>query len=197
MADAPTHREHLNFHPLSITLLATVAHYNKWDIDPLFREWDERRTDMLQTDYNKSLAATIELSLSSLMFQELGPDARDLLGVVVFFLRGIDENNIDWLFPTIAGRKNIFDKFCVLSLAYRGDDFVTMLASLRDYLSPKDPASAPILCSTKEHYFGRLLVCIHLGKPGFDEARWIISEDVNVEHLLNVFAATDATSDGV
>jgi len=187
----------LDFHPLSITLLATVAHHNKWDTDRLVREWNERRTDILQTDHNKSLAATIELSLSSLMFQELGPDARDLLGVVAFFPRGVDENNIDWLFPTITGRKNIFDKFCVLSLAYRSDGFVTMLAPLRDYLSPKHPASAPLLRSTKERYFSRLLVRLYPGKPGFDEARWIISEDVNVEHLLDVFAVTDATSDCV
>jgi tetratricopeptide (TPR) repeat protein len=189
--------EQLGFHPLSIVLLATVAHHNKWDTDRLAREWDERRTDMLKTDHNKSLAATIELSLSSLMFRELGPEARDLLGVVAFFPQGIDENSIDWLFPTIPRRKDIFDKFCVLSLAYRCTGFVTMLAPIRGYLSPKDPASAPLLCSTEERYFTRLSVDVHPGRPGFEEARWITSEDVNVEHLLDVFTTIDATSDAV
>jgi len=187
----------LDFHPLSITLLATVAHHNKWGIDRLASEWDEHRTDILRMDHKRGLAAAIGLSLSSLMFQELGPDARDLLGVVAFFPRGVDENNIDWLFPTISGRKNILDKFCVLSLAYRSDGFITMLAPIRDHLSPKDPASSPFLCSTKDRYFTRLSVDVGPGKPGFEEARWITSEDVNVEHLLDVFTTIDATSGDV
>ena len=33
--------------------------------------------------------------------------------------------------------------------------------------------------------------------PGFGEARWITSEDVNVEHLLDVFTSIDAKSEGV
>ena len=187
----------LDFHPLAITLLAAVTHHNKWDTDQLVREWDEHRTDILQTHGNKGLAATIGLSLSSLVFQELGPDARDLLGVVAFFPQGVDENNIDWLFPTIPERENILDKFCVLSLAYRSDGFITMLAPIRDHFSPKDPASVPLLCSTKERYFSRLSVHTGPGRPGFEEARWITSEDVNVEHLLDVFTTSNATSDGV
>ena len=187
----------LGFHPLSITLLATVAHHNKWDTDRLAREWGERRTDVLQTDHKRSLAAAIELSLSSLMFQELGPDARELLRVVAFFPQGVDEDNIDWLFPRISGRKNAFDKFCVLSLTYRIDGFVTMLAPIRDYLSPKDPASATLLCSTKDRYFDRLSIDVRPGEPGSEGARWITLEDVNVEHLLDVFTTVDAPSDAV
>jgi len=184
----------LDFHPLSITLLATVAQHNKWDTNRLIREWERQRVGALYAQHSRSLATTIELSLASPLFRELGPDARELLGVIAFFPQGVNEGNIDWLFPTISNGSDIFDKFCVLSLTYRSDGFVTMLAPLRDYLRPKDPASSLLLGATKEHYFSRLSVDVHPDKPNFDESRWIISEGANVEYLLDIFTSVDANS---
>jgi len=121
---------------------------------------------VLQTEHNKSLAAAIELSLASSMFRELGPDVRGLLGVAAFFPQGVDENNLDWLFSTISNIARIFDKFCILSLTYRSNGFITIL---RDYLSPKDPKLSPHLCTTKERYFSRMSVVLDPNKPGFVE----------------------------
>ena len=186
----------LDFHPLSITLLATTASRNMWDYDRLAREWDTHHTQILHTDHNESLAATIELSLASSMFRKLGPNARDLLSVVAFFPQGVNENNLEWLFPTIPDRKKMLDKFCALSLTYRGNGFITMLAPLRDYLRPEDPTSSPLLRAIKECYLKRLLIVINPGSPGYEEARWIASEDVNVEHLLDIFTSIDTKSVG-
>ena len=189
--------EQLDFHPLSITLLATAAQYNKWNTERLVREWERQRTGVLHAPHSGSLATTIELSLSSPMFRELGSDARELLGVVAFFPQGINEKNADWLLPTISDGPNIFDKFCILSLTNRTNGFITMLAPLRDHLRPKEPASSLLLGATKESYFSRLSAYIPPGKPGFEESRWIVSEDVNVEHLLDVFTSIDPDSENV
>ena len=181
--------ERLDFHALSITLLATTACQNAWDSSRLAKEWDTKRAQVLQTHHNKSLAATIELSLASPTFQSLGTDARHLLRVIAFFPQGIDEKNLDWLFPTITNSQNIFDGFCVLSLTHRNNDFMTMLAPIRDYLSTKDPQSSPLLCATRDRYFSRLSVVVDPDSPRFGEGRWIVLEDLNVEHLLDVFAS--------
>ena len=61
-----------------------------------------------------------------------------------------------------------------------------MLAPLRDHLCPKDPKSSQLPCATKDHYFNRLSICVTPGNPGFEEMRWITTEDVNVKHLLDV-----------
>ena len=189
--------EQLEFHPLSITLLATVAQQNKWSTNRLVTEWARQRTAVLDPKHSRSLAATIELSLASPMFQELGPDAREFLGAVGFFPQGINEDNVHWQYPTVTDAPKLLDEFCVLSLTYRNDGFVTMLAPLRDHLRSEDPASSPLLNAIKEHYFARLSGNIFPGNPGFEEARWIASEDVNVEHLLDIFTTIDGNSEMV
>ena len=189
--------EQLGFHPLSITLLATVAQYNKWGTDRLTMEWEKHRTGILDVQHSGSLAATIELSLASPTFQELGPDAQPLLEVVAFLPQGVNEKNVSWLFPTISDVSDMFDKYCILSLTYRNNGSIMMLAPLRDHLRPKDPASSSLLNATKDIYFMRLSGKILPGDPGFEEARWITTEDINIEHLLDVFTTIEANSESI
>ena len=178
--------QRVDFHPLSITILAATTSHNAWDCDRLAVEWDIQQAQILRTDGSENLAAAIELSLGSPTFRSLGPDARELLGVTAFFPQGIDGENIDWLFPTVSNGDSIFDQFCSLSLTYWSDNFITMLAPIRDYLSPQDPQSSPLLCAAKDRYCSRLLAVVNPYEPGFRGARWIASEDMNVEHLLDV-----------
>ena len=141
-----------------------------------------QRTGVLFVRHSRSLAVTVELSLSS------------LLEAVAFFPQGLNEEDIHWVFRTISNVPIVFDKFCVLSLTYRTNGFVTMLTPLRDYLRPKDSRSSPLLNMTKAHYFMRVSGYISSDRPGFEEARWIMSEDVNVEYFLDVFATINPDS---
>ena len=87
----------------------------------------------------------------------------------------------------------MLDEFCALSLTYRNNGFVTILAPLRDYLCPKDPASSSFLNITKEAYFMQLSE----KSPGFKKSRWIATEDINIEFPLDVFTTIDTDSESV
>ena len=217
--------ERLDRHALSITLLAKVASHRVWDYDRLAGEWKTRRAQVLEAVGDGGLKATLDLSLTSPTFDKFSPSpsqtsrerfaskvrkfispltphppifsARELLEVVAFFPQGVNEKNLEWLFPTIPDSRDILDTFCMLSLTYRSNGFVTMLAPIRDHLTPKDPKSCPLLCATKDNYFSRLAVDIHPDEPGFEKTRWIVSEDVNVQHLLDVFTSIDTRTGGI
>ena len=188
--------EQLDFHPLSITLLAAVSQRNNWNADRLTGEWEKQRMAVPRAEDNPSLAATIQLSLASPIFERLGPSARELLSIIAFFPQGIDEKDLEWLFPGISSGADLFDEFCALSLSQRAGRFITMLAPLRGYLRPKDPSSSQPLCEIKQSYYARLMNTSPVS-PEPEQLSWIISEDTNIEHLLDVFTAIDETSDGV
>jgi hypothetical protein len=81
------------------------------------------------------------------MFASLSPDARGLLAVIAFFPQGIDEKKLSWLLPTLSDGATTFNSFCTLSLVYRNNGLIKMLAPLRDYLCPKDPTSFTLVCT--------------------------------------------------
>ena len=190
--------QRLDHHTLSVTLLATIAAQNRWSGSRLAREWYEQRTGLLQTEHNESLAATVELSLVSPTFVNIGPDAHHVLEVIAFFPLGIDERKLEWVFPTVSDRQKIIDGLCVLSLTYRASGFITMLAPLRDYFRPKNPSSSALLVTTKDQYFDRLCAWQYeRGVDGLTEAKWFVSEDINAEHLLDVFVSIDTELMGV
>ena len=178
-------------HPLSFNL------QKNWSSDPRIAEWRRIRTAVLDEEESSSIAAAIGRALASPIFKKLGPDARGFLGIVAFFPQGVNEENVPWQYPTIPNAPKMLDGFCTLSLTYRKDGFIVMPEILRSHLCPKLPALSPLLSTTKECYFIRLLGDIQPGEPGFEDSRWITSEDVNVEHLLDVFTTIDSKSQAV
>ncbi|KAH7918019.1 TPR-like protein [Leucogyrophana mollusca] len=172
----------LDFHALSINLLAYVATENQWTLDQLSRAWGKHQTDLLEVGAGKlqSLSVTIELSLASLSIKQLGNDARHVMQVVAFLHQGINEENMESLFPTITNICSILDALCRLSLMYRKTKTYGMLSPIRLHISNTHQArnTHPLdLTHVRNHYYTQL-------DDGDDEGAWIATEDANVERLI-------------
>ena len=182
--DIDTLLQQLDCHPLSITILATVAVQNRWDHSRLLREWGQRGISLLQTNHYPGLSTAIEPSLSSPMFTSLGSSARDILGVIAVMPQGLNENELEWIFPTVSNARDIVDTLCILSLTHRNHNFVTMLAPLREYLRP-DGYSCPLFASVKHQYLTRSRNITREAGCERVSQQWLVSEEVNINFLMN------------
>lgn len=92
----------LDFHPLSINLLAQAAVRSEWSPQELEDLWGREKTRLLYSGTGKtqSLEATIELSLNSPSIKRLGDVVRHFLQVVALLPQGVDRNKLTALFPT-------------------------------------------------------------------------------------------------
>ncbi|KAH7917477.1 TPR-like protein, partial [Leucogyrophana mollusca] len=179
----------LDFHALSINLLAHVATENQWTLDRLKSEWKKQQTDLLEVGGGKlqSVSVTIELSLASSSIKQLGNDARDVMRIAAFLPQGINEENLEHLFPTIRNIRSIMDAFCRLSLMYRKTEAYTMLSPIRIHISNGHRArdTLPLdLTHVRNHYYAQLK----------DDGAWIITEDANVERLI-AYDCSQATAE--
>ena len=148
--------------------------------DRLAREWNAHREQLLQINRNESLAAAIEFSLDFPTFRKLGPNARDALGAVAFFLQGVDEKNFDWLFSTFPHRTGILRRLSPQPPTERKS--LTGSVSFFDiseqwlrhlvgpYLTPRDPMSSLLLHENKCHYITRISVDVDPTELKFTES---------------------------
>ncbi|KAH7918925.1 TPR-like protein [Leucogyrophana mollusca] len=169
----------LDFHALSINLLANVATENQWTLDQLIIEWEKRQTDLLEVGGGKlqSLSVTIELSLASSSIKRLGKDTRHVMQVAAFLPQGINEKNLEGLFPTIPNIRPIIDVLCRLSLMYRKGEAYAMLSPIRIHILNTHQARDTLtidLTNVRNHYYSQL----------GDHGAWITTEDANVERLI-------------
>ncbi|KAG1745505.1 P-loop containing nucleoside triphosphate hydrolase protein [Suillus paluster] len=80
----------LEFHPLSINLLANAAQQNGWSPATLLKRWGKKGSKVLDPGKGKlhSLSDTMQLSLSSPSIKDLGEDGLHALTVIAFFAPG-------------------------------------------------------------------------------------------------------------
>jgi len=94
----------LDFHPLSVTLLATVAHQISGR-EPTGQGVEATSNGCTSDGTQQSLAAAIELFARLPMFRELGPDARGLLESSPL-PAGCRREHLDWPVPYHLGTTN-------------------------------------------------------------------------------------------
>ncbi|KAG6853780.1 hypothetical protein C0991_001491 [Blastosporella zonata] len=168
----------VDFHPLSINLLAQVAVQNDWSPKDLIDAWDRQRTVLLEVGDGKiqSIAVTIETSLNSPSVLKLGATIRQLLQVLAFLPQGVSKQRLKATFPGVLDIESCADVLCKQSLAYLNGDFITLLAPIRLYISKRYNANIsnnPLLTKVRLYY-----------KAHVNEEEIVSQDDVNIEHVF-------------
>ena len=125
----------LDFHPLSVGLLAAAVRENSWDEPTLLKAWGEEKTGILTAPNCQSLESNIKSILHTPTIQELGPIVREMLDAIAVYPRGVKECRLESMFPGTVRVSEAVNVLCKFSLVYRQDGFVKMLSPFRFYFS--------------------------------------------------------------
>ncbi|KAG1724167.1 uncharacterized protein EDB91DRAFT_143439 [Suillus paluster] len=175
--------EELEFHPLSINLLANAAQQNRWSPRTLLERWKDRHSAVLDHGEGKlqSLSYTMELSLSSPSVQKLGENGRHALAVIAFLPQGLNEDLASDLLPSLPQVSTVCDVLCMQSLVYRQDNFIKMLAPIRHFVRDSLPPDSTCLREIRALYYRTVQQC---SEARDNPADIIISDHLNIEHVV-------------
>jgi hypothetical protein len=95
----------IDYHPLSINILASAAAQDSLSLDELLRRWDVEKAHLLDpgdgSGKQQSLAASIRLSLNSPTMQQISEDAWQVLQLVAFLPQGVETTTLQQLVPSV------------------------------------------------------------------------------------------------
>ncbi|KAG1821450.1 hypothetical protein EV424DRAFT_826734 [Suillus variegatus] len=174
----------LDFHPLSINLLAHTARQNDWSAAILLKRWNNRPGAVLNPGKGKlqSLSDTMQLSLNSPSIQALGEDGRCTLAIIAFLPQGLNDNLAGNLLPSLQEVDTICDVLCMQSLVYRQDNFIKVLAPIRHYVQDSLPLpDSTRLQEIRTFYYRTVHWC---SKEQDGHANIIISDHFNIERVI-------------
>ncbi|KAG1838165.1 hypothetical protein DFJ58DRAFT_861892 [Suillus subalutaceus] len=174
----------LDFHPLSINILANAAQQNGWSPTTLLKRWNDCHSKVLDGGRGKlqSLSDTMQLSLSSPSVRNLGEDGLRALAIIAFLPQGLNENLAGRLLPSLLQVDTICNVLCMQSLVYRQNNFLKVLAPIRHYV--RDSLQAPdstCLQDIRTFYYCTVTSCL---KERDQYADIIISDHVNIKHVV-------------
>jgi tetratricopeptide (TPR) repeat protein len=175
----------LEFHPLSINLLANAAQQNDWSPHMLLTRWRHQPSAVLDHGEGKlqSLSATMQLSLSSPSIQNFGEDGGRTLAIIAFLPQGLNGDLATQLLPSLPHIDSICDVLCRQSLVYRQGIFIKMLAPIRHYVQNSSlvPLVSTCLRDVGTFYYRTVR---HCSQERDNHADIIISDHLNIEHVV-------------
>ncbi|KAG2126922.1 hypothetical protein DEU56DRAFT_534411 [Suillus clintonianus] len=174
----------LDFHPLSINLLANTAQQNDWSPATLLKRWNNRHSAVLDPGKGKlqSLSDTMQLSLSSPSIQDLGDDGRRALAIIAFLPQGLNDDLASDLLPSLQQVDAICDVLCMQSLVYRQDKFIKMLAPIRHYMRDSLPPPDSTCMREIRTFYHYTLDCCSDKRDQYTDI--IMSDHLNIEHVV-------------
>ena len=127
----------LDYHPLSINILANTATINQWTVARLQEAWREGQSRILDSETSgskyRSLRISIELSIACPLFQATKDVVLRLLRIIAFLPQGLYREDLHGILQDRRAL-GIADALCRSSLAYWLGDRITMLAPIRLYI---------------------------------------------------------------
>ena len=175
----------LEFHPLSINLLATAAQQNSWSPPILLKRWKDQPSSVLDQGEGKltSLSVTMQLSLTSPSIRKLGEDGCRALSVIASLPQGLNDDLAKDLLPSLHDITTICDVLCRQSLVYRQGTFIKMLAPIRHYVQSSSPAALISDCLEDIYtfYYRTVRQC---SQERDSHADIIVSDHLNIEHVI-------------
>ncbi|KAG6807561.1 hypothetical protein H0H92_007096, partial [Tricholoma furcatifolium] len=174
----------IDFHPLSINLLAQAAVQNEWSPDDLIAEWNRQRTSLLEVGAGKiqSLAVTIETSLSSPSIRKFGDTLRHFLQIIAFLPQGVNtaKGYLFLMFPEHRTQVVLFkEALCKQSIAYLNGNFITVLAPIRLYITSTTQISNNPLFTHVLSYYDRYQTPLRVQQ-----------EDLNAERIFTYWLSS-------
>jgi len=155
----------LDYHPLSINILANTAKISRWSPIRLLEAWKEGQSRVLNsktTDSKyRSLRVSIELSLSCAIFQDNEDATLLLLRAIALLPKGIHEADLSSIvLREDANTGNLADLLCQCSLAYWTQGRLTVLAPIRMYIADRYnenlPYNEPLIHVIRQYYYAQI-----------------------------------------
>jgi len=152
----------LDYHPLSINILASAAVSNKWTLAQLEMKWKtQRKSSILEIrkDRYHSVGFAIDLSISCSDFDETRDQVMKLLRAVAFLPQGIHRRDLEGILEDNAAI-SIAESLCRCSLAYWRDERLVVLSPIRMHITEKYNAKLmyndELTTSICHYYYSRI-----------------------------------------